>query len=64
MATLPNGEKKTLLNILTTLLSKTPEILNNAMNEVIDQNIEEGRQIREEALARKHAARQPQANHA
>ena len=64
---LSNGDQKTLarlLEMVTILVRKTPEILNKTISDVIDENIEEDRQIRAEGLTRKHAARQPKANQA
>ncbi len=66
-----NGEQKSLARLLekvTTLVRKTPEILSKSMNDVIDQNIEEDRQIEEQGRkireSWENAARQPKTNHA
>jgi transcriptional regulator with XRE-family HTH domain len=62
---LQNGEKKTLMQILATLFMKTPDILRQSMDDVIEQNIEEDRQIEEKARQlRENAARKLKANHA
>ena len=53
------------MQILVTLFKKTPEILSKSLDDVIDQNIEEDRQIEEKARQlRENAARKWKANHA